>query len=156
MKTLIPNQSPSSTLVSLNPNQIVTYSPAYTLVPTYECFNRCSYCNFRKDPRQDQWLSLNEAQTILQSLTSKNITEILILSGEVHPKSPRRYQWFNHIYQLCQLAKSMGFYPHTNAGWLTFSEMQQLKKVNVSMGLMLEQITPNLLTTVHKNAPHKA
>ncbi|MGK7930661.1 MAG: 7,8-didemethyl-8-hydroxy-5-deazariboflavin synthase subunit CofG [Microcystaceae cyanobacterium] len=139
----------------LSSHRIVTYSPAYTLVPTYECFNRCSYCNFRKDPQQDQWLSLKEAQTILQSLNPSKTTEILILSGEVHPLSFRREQWFNHIYQLCELAKIMGFYPHTNAGWLTFSEMQRLKTVNVSMGLMLEQVTPKLLTTVHKNAPHK-
>jgi FO synthase subunit 1 len=142
-------------LASSDFHKIITYSPAYTLVPTYECFNRCSYCNFRKDPKQDQWLSLKQAETILQSLNPKYITEILILSGEVHPQSPRRNQWFTHIYQLCELAKSMGFYPHTNAGWLTLAEMKQLKKVNVSMGLMLEQITPKLLTTVHKNAPHK-
>ncbi|MFN7513027.1 MAG: 7,8-didemethyl-8-hydroxy-5-deazariboflavin synthase subunit CofG, partial [Microcystis sp.] len=30
-------------------SRIVTYSPSHTLVPTYECFNRCSYCNFRRD-----------------------------------------------------------------------------------------------------------
>ena len=36
----------------------VTYSPAYTLVPTYECFNRCDYCNFRREPGEDEWMSL--------------------------------------------------------------------------------------------------
>ncbi len=71
-------------------SSIVTYSPAYTIVPTYECFNRCTYCNFRSDPGQSPWLA-------------------------------------------------MGFLPHTNAGLLSFAEMQQLKNVTVSMGLMLEQ-----------------
>ena len=33
--------------------------------------------------------------------------------------------------------------------------MKQLKQVNVSMGLMLEQITPKLLETVHRHAPSK-
>ena len=33
--------------------------------------------------------------------------------------------------------------------------MEKLKKVNASMGLMVEQITPKLLETVHKNAPSK-
>lgn len=42
----------------------------------------------------------------------------------------------------------MGFLPHTNVGILSFTEMQQLKNVNVSMGLMLEQLTPALLHTV--------
>ena len=62
---------------------------------------------------------------------------------------------FKLIYDLCDLALSMGFLPHTNAGPLSFEEMQKLKEVNVSMGLMLEQITPTLLENVHKNSPSK-
>jgi FO synthase subunit 1 len=134
---------------------IITYSPAYTLVPTYECFNRCSYCNFRTDPGKDTWLTLEEAKQRLLSLQGKGIWEILILAGEVHPNSSRRRAWFEQIYHLCELALNLGFLPHTNAGPLFYSEMEQLKQVNVSMGLMLEQLTPKLLTTVHKNAPSK-
>lgn len=136
-------------------SSLITYSPAYTLVPTYECFNRCSYCNFRTDPRNDTWLSLENAKRRLISLQQKGVWEILILSGEVHPNSPRRQRWFQHIYDLCELALELGFFPHTNAGPLFYEEMKQLKQVNVSMGLMLEQITPKLLETVHKHAPSK-
>lgn len=136
-------------------SSIITYSPAYTLVPTYECFNRCSYCNFRTDPGKDTWLTLEDARGRLTSLQGKGVWEILILSGEVHPHSPRRKAWFEHIFQLCELALELGFLPHTNAGPLSYSEMEQLKTVNVSMGLMLEQLTPKLLETVHKNAPSK-
>ncbi|MBD1838637.1 7,8-didemethyl-8-hydroxy-5-deazariboflavin synthase subunit CofG [Coleofasciculus sp. FACHB-64] len=139
----------------MSSSRIVTYSPAYTVVPTYECFNRCSYCNFRTDPGKSPWLTLSDAQRILRSLASQNVCEILILSGEVHPHSSRRQAWFQHIYDLCELALSMGFLPHTNAGPLSFEEMQKLKEVNVSMGLMLEQLTPQLLQTVHKHAPSK-
>ena len=133
----------------------ITYSPAYTLVPTYECFNRCDYCNFRVDPNQDQWMTLATARDKLQSLQNQGISEILILSGEVHPRSPRRKAWFERIYQLCELSLSWGFLPHSNVGPLSFAEMEQLKQVNVSMGLMIEQITPKLLETVHQNAPSK-
>ena len=133
----------------------VTYSPAYTIVPTYECFNRCSYCNFRTEPGNSTWISLSTAKDIFKILQNQNVCEILILSGEVHPNSARREQWFNLIYDLCELALSMGFLPHTNAGPLKFEEMQKLKTVNVSMGLMLEQVTPALLKTVHKHAPSK-
>ena len=133
----------------------ITYSPAYTLVPTYECFNRCDYCNFRVDPNQDQWMTLATAREKLQSLQNQGISEILILSGEVHPRSPRRNAWFEHIYQLCELSLSLGFLPHSNVGPLSFAEMEELKQVNVSMGLMVEQITPKLLETVHQNAPSK-
>jgi FO synthase subunit 1 len=136
-------------------SRTVTYSPAYTVVPTYECFNRCSYCNFRTDPGQSPWLTLAEAKLRLQPLRTQGVIEILILSGEVHPQSPRRSTWFQHIYQLCKLALSLGFLPHTNVGPLSRSEMEQLKSVNVSMGLMLEQVTPSLLQTVHRHAPSK-
>lgn len=136
--------------------KVVTYSSAYTLVPTYECFNRCTYCNFRVEPGKTSWMTLKTAETLLQGLKDRDVCEILILSGEVHPHSSRRQAWFQLIDDLCKLALIMGFLPHTNAGPLSFAEMQQLKTVNVSMGLMLEQLTPQLLKTVHRQAPSKA
>ena len=136
-------------------SRIVTYSPAYTLVPTYECFNRCTYCNFRRDPGKDEWMSLEQAREILLGLQGKEVIEILILSGEVHPRSARRSLWLERIYQLCELALELGFLPHTNVGPLSYEEMAQLKQVNVSMGLMVEQVTPKLLKTVHAHAPSK-
>ncbi|MBE9032948.1 7,8-didemethyl-8-hydroxy-5-deazariboflavin synthase subunit CofG [filamentous cyanobacterium LEGE 11480] len=136
----------------------VTYSPAYTIVPTYECFNHCSYCNFRTDPGQSPWLRLADARSLLQQLRNapEPVIEILVLSGEVHPKSARRQAWFEHIYQLCELALEQGFLPHTNVGPLSYEEMRQLKQVNVSMGLMLEQMAPELHQTVHQQAPSKS
>jgi FO synthase subunit 1 len=100
-------------------------------------------------------LTLGEAQEILSQLKNHNVCEILILSGEVHPDSARREPWFERIYDLCLLALEMGFLPHTNVGPLSWAEMQKLKSVNVSMGLMLEQLTPKLLNTVHRYAPSK-
>jgi FO synthase subunit 1 len=100
-------------------------------------------------------MTLATAKEKLQSLQNQGILEILILSGEVHPRSPRRKAWFERIYQLCELSLSLGFLPHSNVGPLSYSEMERLKQVNVSMGLMLEQITPKLLKTVHRNAPSK-
>lgn len=136
-------------------DRVVTYSPAYTLVPTYECFNRCGYCNFRVEPGHDTWLSLEAAAEQLRRVRSHGVIEILILSGEVHPHSARRPRWFQHIEALCRLALDLGFLPHTNAGPLSLAEMAQLKQVNSSMGLMVEQVTPALLSTVHRYAPSK-
>jgi FO synthase subunit 1 len=137
----------------------VTYSSAYTLIPTYECFNRCRYCNFRANPGESPWMTLKEAEKILRSLptfpSAQGVTEILLLSGEVHPQSPQRGAWFERIYRLCEVAIARGFLPHTNAGPLSYPEMEKLKQVNVSMGLMLEQVTPKLLETVHRQAPSK-
>jgi FO synthase subunit 1 len=133
----------------------VTYSPALTLVPTYECFNYCTYCNFRVNPGTDTWMSLSQATRILESARSQHVCEILILSGEVHPRSSKRREWFQRIYHICQLALEQGFLPHTNVGPLSYQEMEQLRGVNASMGLMLEQVTPDLLNHVHRYAPSK-
>jgi 7,8-didemethyl-8-hydroxy-5-deazariboflavin synthase len=133
----------------------ITYSPAYTIVPTYECFNQCTYCNFRVNPGVDAWMTIDRATNILTDLQDTGICEILILSGEVHPQSPRRKAWIDRIYDLCQLALDFGFLPHSNVGPLSWAEMEKLARVNVSMGLMIESLDPILLAGVHHHAPSK-
>lgn len=137
-------------------NGVITYSPAQTIVPTYECFNRCSYCNFRVAPSRDEWMTIERATQILRSLQGRGVCEILILSGEVHPRSDRRSAWLDRIYDLANLALEMGFLPHTNVGRLSPIEMAKLASVNVSMGLMLESLDPLLLDGVHRYARSKA
>ena len=159
----ISSQSSESTPTPLlHPATIITYSSSHTLVPTYECFNSCTYCNFRINVRGDDsaMLPLDRARTTLQQLQrlgkedpSKRVDEILILSGEIHPRSARRAAWFTHILNLCHLALEHGFLPHTNAGPLSWDEMSQLGQVNASMGLMLEQSNPHL--AAHRFAPNK-
>lgn len=134
---------------------VITYSQAFTIVPTYECFNRCSYCNFRLEPNTSSWLSKSEVVAMLQKLDIMKVSEILVLSGEVHFASKERAEWFTKIQEICELAISFGFLPHTNVGPLSGQEMNQLKQVNVSMGLMLEQLNPKFMDTVHKYAPSK-
>ena len=136
-------------------NAVITYSPAYTIVPTYECFNRCSYCNFRIDPNPDSVFSSSDIVQKIEQLDPDTVCEILVLSGEVHPLSKKRTEWFTNIYKICETSLSLGFLPHTNVGPLSWYEMKQLKEVNVSMGLMLEQLNPKFMETVHRYAPSK-
>jgi len=136
-------------------NTVITFSPAYTIVPTYECFNRCSYCNFRIDLDTGESRTDSDILRLLQTLDRDKVIEILVLSGEVHPTSKKRAAWFTKIHKICEIALSCGFLPHTNVGPLSWSEMKQLKEVNVSMGLMLEQLNPKFMATVHKHAPSK-
>ena len=133
----------------------ITYSPSYTIVITYECFNYCTYCNFRINPQLGDWLKLTKAKKTLEEISNKSISEILILSGEIHPRSPERKLWLQNIYYLCEIALSMNFLPHINVGLLTYTEMKILQKVSISMGLMIEQSTPILLDNAHYNAPSK-
>lgn len=100
-------------------------------------------------------MTLDRASQILADLQGTGICEILILSGEVHPQSSYRKAWIDRIYDLCNLALEFGFLPHTNAGPLSWTEMEQLAQVNVSMGLMLEALDPGLLRSVHRHAPSK-
>lgn len=126
--------------------EVVTYSPSYTVVPTFECFNACAYCNFRAqrgEPRA-AWLSLETARASLEALRDSGVHEILILGGEVHPGSRRRQAWFGLALRICELAVDLGFLPHTNVGPLSREEMRALSAVNASMGLMLEQTSQRL------------
>jgi FO synthase len=49
-----------------------------------------------------------------------------------------------YLLQACELAFELGMLPHTNAGILRREEMERLKRVNASMGLMLESTSPRL------------
>ena len=71
-------------------NRKITYSSSFTIVPTYECFNTCTYCNFRTNVHTDdtQMIQLNTVISTLKRLQNFNIEnsenrihEILILSG---------------------------------------------------------------------------
>ena len=134
---------------------VITYSPAFTVVPTYECFNRCSYCNFRLDIGKGELLTRSQVTEILATIDRDKVWEILVLSGEVHPTSATRTKWFTKLQEICELSLAAGFLPHTNAGPLSWQEMKYLKEINVSMGLMLEQANPKFMQTVHKYAPSK-
>src|SRR5206468_737317 len=61
------------------------------------------------------------------------------------------------VQRACAIALDCGLLPHTNAGLLTRDEMARLKEVNVSLGLMLENVSPRLRSRgqVHQWAPDK-
>ena len=62
-----------------------------------------------------------------------------------------------YVHRACEIALGCGLLPHTNAGLLTREEMARLKAVNVSLGLMLENVSPRLRGRgeVHQWAPDK-
>jgi hypothetical protein len=84
------NNDTYSPKVEADSGRIVTYSSSYTIVPTYECFNLCTYCNFRQNVRSDDSLmmslaTVNETLTALKKQNADSplsaVHEILILSG---------------------------------------------------------------------------
>ena len=61
------------------------------------------------------------------------------------------------VFRACEIALEYGILPHTNAGVMSLAEMKKLKDVNVSLGLMLENISPRLCERgmAHFSAPDK-
>ena len=81
-------------------------------------------------------------------------TEALFVTGE---RPEDKYQlardWLKknnftstaeYLVHCSEIVLEQGVFPHTNAGNLTKNEMRELKKTNVSMGLMLENVSPRL------------
>jgi len=127
------------------------------------CKDTCSYCTYKAEPEEEK-LSLMSKQQILELLQlakKYKCVEALFVTGE---KPEDKYQearyWLKengfkstveYLIHSSELALELGLFPHTNAGNLNFKEMKELKKTNVSMGIMLENISERLSK---KGMPH--
>jgi 7,8-didemethyl-8-hydroxy-5-deazariboflavin synthase CofG subunit len=63
-----------------------------------------------------------------------------------------------YLRDMCELVvKRTGILPHSNPGTMTKKEMAELREVNASMGLMLENVSPRLCEAggPHEKAPSK-
>jgi len=147
----------------------VTYSRKVFLPVTNLCRDRCSYCTFRKDPRDpDAWtMTPEEIQLWVERGRAQGCKEALMCLGDKPEKAYGQYRKtlanFGHkttieyVYRACEVALACGLLPHTNAGVMSYGEMKLLKDVNVSLGLMLENISPRLRQKgmAHFSAPDK-
>jgi FO synthase len=152
-----------------NKGTVVTYSPKVFLPITNLCRDRCAYCTFRSDPNEPQaWTMLpEEIRTCARHGRELHCIEALMCLGDkpevVFPSHRATLHVLGHastisyVAQACEIALAEGLLPHTNAGLMTRDEMAALKPLNVSMGLMLENISPRLREkgAVHYNAPDK-
>jgi 7,8-didemethyl-8-hydroxy-5-deazariboflavin synthase CofG subunit len=147
----------------------VTYSPKVFLPVTNLCRDRCDYCTFRKDPDDpDAWTMLpEEIRTWAARGHALGCREALLCLGDRPETAFASYRALlarlghrttaDYLYEAATIALDAGLLPHTNAGVLTREEMARLKEVNVSLGLMLENISPRLRApgAVHHRAPDK-
>jgi len=96
-----------------------------------------------------------------------NCTEALFVTGErpeqkyLEAKKWLKNEGFSstaeYLIHCSEIVLDEGIFPHTNAGNLTKSEMKELQKTNVSMGIMLENSSPRLRERKmpHHDAPSK-
>ena len=159
----------ASALRDRHKGRTITYSRKVFLPVTNLCRDRCSYCTFRKDPRDpDAWtMTPAEISEWVERGRHQGCKEALMCLGDKPEKAYHQYRetlaGFGHsttveyVYRACEIALSYGLLPHTNAGVLSYDEMKRLKGVNVSLGLMLENISPRLRQRgmAHFSAPDK-
>lgn len=154
---------------ALRKSRTVTYSRKVFLPVTNLCRDRCSYCTFRKSPGDaGAWtMSPDEIRDWCRRGVATGCKEALMCLGDrpeaVFPAYRKTLQGLGvrttaeYVELACDLALEEGLLPHTNAGVLTKDEMARLKRNNVSMGLMLENVSPRLREKgqAHAAAPDK-
>ena len=150
--------------------RVVSFSPKVFLPLTQLCRDACGYCVFRQNPRADRspYMIPEEVLAVARQGEELGCREALLVLGE---RPEERYlearRWLSqHGYDstleylevICRLLlKETSLYPHSNPGTLTLSELESLKEVNVSMGLMLETSSQRLRGPggPHERAPSK-
>ena len=134
----------------------LTYSPKVFLPLTNLCRDKCAYCTFRKSAQDPaaKTMAISEVAEWSAGGHRLGCHEALICLGDrpeaVHP-GYREFLRRNgltttaeYIALACREALQHGLLPHTNAGLLTREELVRLRPFNVSMGLMLENVSPRL------------
>ena len=127
--------------------RVITFSKNVFLPLTTVCRNRCGYCSFRTAPGEGCLLTREEIEGTLRHGAAMGCTEALFTFGERPEEEPGFLPYLevmgyptilDYCEAMCRKSIEYGVLPHTNAGILTFDEMEHLRAVNASMGLMLE------------------
>lgn len=161
--------SQASALRDRHFGKTLTYSPKVFLPVTNLCRDRCSYCTFRKGPKDEgaHTMRLEEIAEVVKQGQGMGCIEALLCLGDrpeaVFPSYRRLLGSMGHrtttdyLVEVSRHCLELGMLPHTNAGILSAEEMSRLRPYNVSMGLMLENVSPRLCAVggPHESAPDK-
>ncbi|TNE58515.1 MAG: 7,8-didemethyl-8-hydroxy-5-deazariboflavin synthase subunit CofH [Alphaproteobacteria bacterium] len=142
----------------------LTYSRKVFIPLTQLCRDVCHYCTFAKTPRSlaNPFLTVDECIAIAKEGAALGCEEALFTLGE---KPELRYQAAREALQamgfasttdyLAHVARRVfeetGLLPHVNPGCMDESEIEKLRQVAPSMGLMLESASDRLC---EKGMPH--
>ena len=145
---------------------VVTYSPKVFIPLTQLCRDRCGYCTFAQAPAHlaAPYLGLDEVMAIARAGRDAGCTEALFTLGE---RPELRYdeaaRWLaargyastvDYVANAAQMVlEATGLLPHVNAGALYRYELDQLRGVAASQGMMLETLAD---VPAHRLAPDKA
>jgi FO synthase len=142
----------------------ISYSRKVFIPLTHLCRDVCHYCTFAQVPRKLQapYLSPEQVLKIAQDGAKAGCKEALFTLGdkpELRYKAARdglkalkQDSTLSYLRDMAELVfNETGLFPHLNPGLMDADEMAELRKVSVSMGIMLESASDRLL---EKGMPH--
>jgi FO synthase len=151
--------------------RLVTYSPKVFVPLTKLCRDVCHYCTFARPPRRGEraYMTIEEVLAVARAGADAGCREALFTLGD---KPELRYRAARDelaelgcsttLEYLSRAARAVldetGLLPHLNPGVLTRAELEDLRRVSVSMGLMLETTSERLSARggPHFGSPDKA
>ena len=154
---------------------VVTFSPKVFVPLTRLCRDRCHYCTFATDPAslrragQPLFLGIDEVVDLSRRGVDAGCREVLFTLGD-QPEArwPAAREWLDQAgydstldyvrAAAIAVLESTGALPHLNPGVMGWAQMQRLRPVAPSMGLMLETSSTRLHTEpgqVHFGSPDK-
>ncbi len=154
---------------------VVTYSPKVFIPLTRLCRDRCGYCTFATDPAnvrahgEGYYLTPSEVLDIARAGAQAGCTEALFTLGDrPEDRWDAARDWLSEAGYDSTLAyvratavrvlEETGLLPHLNPGVMSWEEMQLLRPVAPSMGMMLETTSRRLFETpgaAHYGSPDK-
>jgi FO synthase len=142
----------------------VTYSRKVFIPLTQLCRDVCHYCTFAKAPRRlkGAYLAADEVLAIARAGAAVDCKEALFTLGD---KPEERYtaartalaaanasSTLDYLERMAKLViQETGLLPHLNPGVMEAADLQRLRPVSVSMGLMLESAAERLC---QRGGPH--
>ena len=144
--------------------RIVSYSPKVFIPLTKLCRDVCHYCSFAQPPQSGQraYMNVEEVLAIARTGADAGCHEALFTLGDkpelrykVAMDELRELGYSSTLSYLREVAQRVldetGLLPHMNPGVMTQAELQDLRAVSVSQGLMLESSSDRLC---EKGGPH--
>jgi FO synthase len=141
---------------------VVTYSRKVFIPLTRLCRDRCHYCTFVTTPNrlESMYLSPDEVLAIASQGAALGCKEALFTLGDrPEDRWPQAREWLDaHGYDstlayvramAILVLEQTGLLPHLNPGVMSWSELQRLKPVAPSMGMMLETTSRRLFEDPH-------
>ncbi|MEO2177552.1 MAG: 5-amino-6-(D-ribitylamino)uracil--L-tyrosine 4-hydroxyphenyl transferase CofH [bacterium] len=145
-------------------NNTVSYSRKVFIPLTHLCRDVCHYCTFAQVPRKLKapYMTPDEVLKIARDGAEAGCKEALFTLGdkpELRYKAARdglkalkQDSTLSYLRDMAELVfNETGLFPHLNPGLMNASEFEELRKVSVSMGIMLESASMRLL---EKGMPH--